>query len=221
VACNTRHAGRSRVGLVHTVHLEARRPDRARRDRTQDGRRVQPRRQGVVAAARPHRTVDAESRRVGHHAVRQHRIAGRVEPAAVCGGAGDISLVAGSAKNDWVAWTHPRASAYTSSPLLYRGRVYVVNDNGILIVLDAQTGREIYKERVGGTGHTFSASPWAIDGKIFFLSEDGLTIVIEAGDTYLELAKNDLGEMSLATPALAPDAMFVRTMTRLYRIAGQ
>jgi outer membrane protein assembly factor BamB len=137
------------------------------------------------------------------------------------GGAGDISLAAGSATNDWVAWTHPRASAYTSSPLLYRGRVYVVNDNGILIVLDAQTGREIYKERVGGTGHTFSASPWAIDGKIFFLSEDGVTIVIEAGDTYLELAKNDLGEMSLATPALAPDAMFVRTMTRLYRIAGQ
>jgi hypothetical protein len=27
--------------------------------------------------------------------------------------------------------------------------------------------------------------------------------------------------MSLATPALAPDAMFVRTMTKLYRIAGK
>jgi outer membrane protein assembly factor BamB len=137
------------------------------------------------------------------------------------GGAGDISLATGSAANEWVAWTHPRASAYTSSPLLYRGRVYIVNDNGILMVLDAATGREIYKERVGGAGNTFSASPWAIDGKIFFLSEDGLTIVVEAGDKYVELAKNDLGEMSLATPALAPDAMFVRTMTKLYRIAGK
>ncbi|HYN09538.1 MAG TPA: PQQ-binding-like beta-propeller repeat protein [Vicinamibacterales bacterium] len=136
------------------------------------------------------------------------------------GGTGDISPAAGETTNNWVAWSHPRASAYTSSPLVYRGRVYIVNDNGILLVLDAKTGAEIYKARVGGVGNTFSASPWAVDGKVFFLSEDGVTFGIEAGDKYVELAKNDLGEMSLATPALAPDAMFVRTMTKLYRIAG-
>ncbi len=99
------------------------------------------------------------------------------------GGSGDISLAAGETSNKWVAWTHPRASAYTSSPLLYRGRAYIVNDNGILLVLDAKTGAEIYKARVGGIGNTFSASPWAVDGKIYFLSEDGVTFAIEAGDT--------------------------------------
>jgi outer membrane protein assembly factor BamB len=137
------------------------------------------------------------------------------------GGEGDISLAAGETANKWVAWTHPRASAYTSSPLIYRGRVYIVNDNGVLMVLDAQSGAEIYKARVGGIGNTFSASPWAVDGKVFFLSEDGVTFGIEAGDKYVEIAKNDLAEMSLATPALAPDAMFIRTMTKLYRIAGK
>jgi hypothetical protein len=97
----------------------------------------------------------------------------------------------------------------------------VVNDNGVLLVLDAVTGKEVYKARVGGIGNTFSASPWAVDGKVFFLSEDGVTFGIEAGDKYVEIAKNDLAEMSLATPALAPDAMFIRTMTKLYRIAGK
>ena len=141
---------------------------------------------------------------------------------AVRGGAsGDISLASGETSNAWVAWTHPRASAYTSSPLVYRGRVYIVNDNGVLMVFDAKTGAEIYKARVGGVGNTFSASPWAVNGKVFFLSEDGVTFGIEAGDKYVEVAKNDLGEMSLATPALAPDAMFIRTMTKLYRIAGK
>jgi hypothetical protein len=41
---------------------------------------------------------------------------------------------------------------------------------------------------------------------------------VQAGDRYIELAKNSLDEMSLASPALAPDALYVRTQTRLYRI---
>jgi len=135
------------------------------------------------------------------------------------GGAGDISLAPKETTNAFVAWTHPRASAYTSSPLVYRGRAYVVYDNGVLIVFDAMTGKEIYKVRVGGIGNTFSASPWAADGKVYFLSEVGDTFVVQAGDSYVELAKNSLDEMSFATPALAPDALFLRTQTRLYRIA--
>lgn len=134
------------------------------------------------------------------------------------GASGDISLAKGEDHNAYVAWFHPRASAYTSSPLVYRGRMYVVNDNGILSVFDSRTGREIYKARAGGTGNTFSASPWAADGKVYLLSEDGHTFVIEAGDKYVELAKNSLDEMSLASPALAPNTLFVRTQTKLYRV---
>jgi outer membrane protein assembly factor BamB len=96
--------------------------------------------------------------------------------------------------------------------------MYVVNDNGILTVLDARSGKEIYKARIGGGGNTFSSSPWAYDGKVFFLSEDGDTFVLAAGDEYKELAKNPLAEMSLATPAIGADSVFIRTATRLYRI---
>ena len=134
------------------------------------------------------------------------------------GASGDISLATGEEQNKFVAWVHPRASAYTSSPLVYRGRMYVVNDNGILTVFDAQTGKEIYKARAGGSGNTFSASPWAADGKIYLLSEDGHTFVIEAGDKYVELSKNSMDEMSFASPALATNTIFLRTQTKLYRI---
>jgi len=134
------------------------------------------------------------------------------------GANGDISLAKGEESNAFVAWFHPRASAYTSSPLVYRGRMYVVNDNGILTVFDAKTGKEIYKARAGGSGNTFSASPWAADGKVYLLSEDGHTFVIEAGDKYVELAKNSMDEMSFASPALAPNTIFLRTQTKLYRI---
>ncbi len=134
------------------------------------------------------------------------------------GASGDISLAKDQTSNDFVAWHQPRFAAYTPSPLVYRGRVYVVNNNGVLQVADAKTGVEIYKARVGGGGQTFSSSPLASDGRIYMLSEDGDTFVIRAGDTYDEIAKNSLAEMSLATPAPGADGLFIRTQTKLYRI---
>jgi outer membrane protein assembly factor BamB len=134
------------------------------------------------------------------------------------GATGDISLAKDQTENEFVAWFQPRFSGYTPSPLIYRGRVYVVNDNGILQVADAKTGKEIYKARMGGGGHTFSSSPVASQGHIYFTSEDGDTFVLRAGDRYDEIAKNSLGEMSLATPAASADSFFVRTQTKLYRI---
>ena len=125
-------------------------------------------RQGAVADARAHRPVDAEPGRRGRPALPRHRIAGRSNRPVFAvrpGASGDISLAKGEEHNAFVAWFHPRASAYTSSPLVYRGRMYVVNDNGILTVFDAATGKEIYKARAGGSGNTFSASPWAADGQ--------------------------------------------------------
>ena len=134
------------------------------------------------------------------------------------GASGDISLAADQTSSATVTWFQPRLSGYTPSPLLYRGRVYVVNDNGILQVADAKTGAEIYKARVGGGGHTFSSSPVASRGRVYVTSEDGDTFVLEAGDQYKELAKNSLNEMSLATPAADADSLYVRTQTKLYRL---
>ena len=134
------------------------------------------------------------------------------------GASGDITLPAGEQAGAFVAWMQPRLSGYTPSPLVYRGRVYAVNDNGVLQVADAKTGAEIYKARVGGGGFTFSSSPLASRGFVYCVSEDGDTFVIRAGDAYEEIAKNSLGEMSLATPAADAESLYLRTQTRLYRI---
>jgi outer membrane protein assembly factor BamB len=135
------------------------------------------------------------------------------------GASGDISLKPGTRSNDFIAWSSPRVSGYTPSALVHDGRAYVVHDTGILTVLNAKTGEQIYKVRVGGGGHTFSASPTAAGTHILLLTEDGLTFVLEAGDQYKEIARNDLAEMSLASPAVAGDALYIRTESKLYKIA--
>jgi len=134
------------------------------------------------------------------------------------GAQGDISLPRDQTASAFVAWLQPRFSGYTPSPLVYRGKVYAVNDNGILQVADAKTGAEVYKARVGGGGHTFSSSPLASQGAIYLTTEDGETFVLRAGDRYDEIARNSLGEMSLATPAVGADSLYMRTQTKLYRI---
>ncbi len=137
------------------------------------------------------------------------------------GASGDISLAQGQTTSEFVSWFQPRFAAYTGSPLVYRGRVYSINDNGILQVADAETGKELYKARVGGGGLTFSASPLASQGRIYATSEDGDVVVFEAADEYKELAKNSFGEMSLATPAADANSLYVRTATKLYRVTNK
>ncbi len=134
------------------------------------------------------------------------------------GAKGDLTTAKGAPLNEFVSWFLPRFSAYTSSPLLYRGRIHAVNDNGIIQVADAKTGKEIYKARVGTGSATFSSSPVASGGRIYLLSEDGDTYVVEAGDEYKEVSRNSLGEMSLASPAVDAESLYVRTATKLYRM---
>lgn len=134
------------------------------------------------------------------------------------GASGDISLPQGETSGPFVAWFQPRGTPYTGSPLYYRERLYSINDTGQMQVFAAATGREIYRERLGGASNTFSSSPIASAGRIYALNENGTTIDFAAGDEYALLGKNALGEMSLATPAVSGASLFIRTQTKLYRI---
>ena len=136
------------------------------------------------------------------------------------GASGDISLKPDTKSNEYVLWMQPRVAGYTPSALVHAGKAYLIHDTGILTVLDAKTGRQVYKVRVGGGGHTFSASPVATASRIYFVTEEGVTFVLDAGDTYAEIAKNDLAEMSLASPAIAGDAIYIRTQSKLYKIGN-
>ena len=135
------------------------------------------------------------------------------------GATGDITLKPGTTSNDSIVWMQPRAAGYTPSALVHAGKVYAVHDTGILNVYDAKTGKPIYRARVGGGGHTFSASPVAFGSRVLLLTEEGVGFFLDGGDAYKEVAKNDLGEMSLASPAIAGNALYIRTQSKLYKIA--
>jgi outer membrane protein assembly factor BamB len=135
------------------------------------------------------------------------------------GAGGDISLKSGETSNAFVAWSLPQAGPYNPSPIVYEGIYYTLLDRGFFTAHDAKTGVEIYgRQRIDPTGVGFTASPWAANGRIYVVSEDGDTYVIRAGPKYELVAKNSLGEMTMATPAIAHGSLILRTAERLYRI---
>jgi outer membrane protein assembly factor BamB len=127
----------------------------------------------------------------------------------------DPSGAMGDATASHIRWTQPKGAPNTPSPLLIGNELYMVSDAGIASCLDARTGQPHWSERVGGG---FSASPVAAEGKIYFLNESGVTSVVRAGKSFELLAKNDLGERALASPALDNGAIFIRTESRLWRL---
>jgi hypothetical protein len=137
------------------------------------------------------------------------------------GASGDITLAPGATSNAFIVWSDPRLGAFHPSALVYGGCYYQLHDRGFLTCNDPETGEEIYgRQRVATDASGFTASPWAYNGKVFALSEDGDTYVIKAGPEFEVLGKNSLGEMALATPAVAGGSLIIRTATALYRIGA-
>jgi len=138
------------------------------------------------------------------------------------GASGDISLKEGETGNKHIAWFQPQAGPYNPSPIIYGDYYYTLLDRGFFTCHDAKTGREIYdKQRIEAGAGAFTSSPWAYNGKIFCLSEDGDTFVIQAGPEYKLIGKNSLGEMCMATPAIARGSLIIRTASKLYRITSK
>jgi outer membrane protein assembly factor BamB len=119
-----------------------------------------------------------------------------------------------------VNWRENTSIPEVPTPLLYKGRVFLIRNGGIASCLDAATGKVIYRGRVGAPGAYF-ASPIAAAGRVYFASSEGTVTVLNASSEQLEvLARNELGDGIVATPAIAGKTIYVRTLRALYAFTG-
>jgi len=130
------------------------------------------------------------------------------------GASGDISLKDREESNDHVVWSKMRGGPYMPTPILYGGYLYTVGNGGMVACYEAATGKEVYRERLGGISYT--ASPIAADGRIYFLSEQGQVRVVKAGPKFELLAINDVEDVCLPTPAISAGMLFVRSQKHLF-----
>ena len=111
-------------------------------------------------------------------------------------------------------WVSEMPGPQESSLLHYRGHLYALLDNGVLVCFEGRTGKECYRERLG-LGDC-NASPLAADGRIYLSNNRGQTFVVEAGPQFKLLATNELEERISASPAPSGGRLYVRTDSTLW-----
>ncbi len=118
-------------------------------------------------------------------------------------------------------WQQKTGIPEVPSPLLYRSRIFLTRNGGVVTCLDAEGGQVNYRSRVGAGGPYF-ASPVAADGHVYLTSSEGIVTVIDAESEELEVvARNNLGEDVYATPALLRSSVLVRGASHLFAFGSK
>jgi outer membrane protein assembly factor BamB len=131
------------------------------------------------------------------------------------GGKGDVTQTN-------VLWSSQNAS-YVPSPVVHRGHLFVVSDQGFATCLEAKTGKLIYKEHLPGLsgGKPFYASAVLANERLYAVSRRAGTFVLSATPQFSVVAQNKLaGDDSdfNGTPAVVGHQLFLRSNRFLYCI---
>jgi outer membrane protein assembly factor BamB len=110
---------------------------------------------------------------------------------------------------------------YVTTPVVYKGMVYYVTDDGYATCMDPATGKAKWQEKFP-KGTSFFCSLVCINGNIYIVSKKGEVFVFKASpDKFELLGKSSLGELSYATPAVANGRMYLRTLNHLISVGGK
>lgn len=138
------------------------------------------------------------------------------------GGSGDVS------KSN-TAWTG-RDNASFATPVLHKGKLYVVS-GGVVSIVDAATGESLKKFRLKGakqTGGRFGSldypSPIVVGDRMYYLNGSGQMYVFELGDEVKQVALNQVtndSEVFWGTPAVSDGKLVMRSSKHLYCVADK
>lgn len=122
-------------------------------------------------------------------------------------GTGDIT--------EQIVWKMSKGVPKRSSQLLVGDLLFFMNDSGVASCIDAKTGQEVWTKRLGGD---YWASPLYANGLIYCFSQTGEIPVFKATREFELVAENKLDNGFIASPAVAGDALILRTKSHLYRV---
>jgi outer membrane protein assembly factor BamB len=112
------------------------------------------------------------------------------------------------------AWRN-ELGAVSSSPVLVGNRIYQVNKTGQLCCVDADTGRILWKHRLGPD--QLHASPTYADGKLYIPLQNGSFFIVRPSETGCEeLEKVQLAGRCIGAPAVWNGRVYVFSTEKLY-----
>lgn len=120
-----------------------------------------------------------------------------------------------------IVWKFDNRIPDASTPLVYQGRLYVLDDDRrVMTCFDPKTGEQKWQLELGAEP-VMRASPLGADGKVYCMDDLGEVFVLAAGDQPKLLHRAKMGdqEMSRSSIVAAGGRLYIRTSTQLYCIA--
>jgi outer membrane protein assembly factor BamB len=115
-----------------------------------------------------------------------------------------------------IMWIRSKNTPDVPSPLILDDLVYLCRENGMLLVLDRESGEEVYMNRTHNNRHR--ASPLYANGHLYLTARDGKVTVVKTGRSFEIVAQNDTDEPMSASPVIANGTIYLRTFDALWAI---
>lgn len=125
---------------------------------------------------------------------------------------------ADSTQSPEIVWTSNVRGVNCATPVVVNGLIFAVTDNGIGYCVDAESGAVVWRERLHGR---FYSSVISDQTHVFFTNMSGQTTVISAARSYVEVARNEIGDDVLGTLTPFNDGLLIRTRNELLFVAGK
>ena len=126
-------------------------------------------------------------------------------------GKGDISE-----SKSQLRWRRGRDTSDVPTPVIHDGLLYLARENGVMIVMEAMSGKEVYLQRVHRNRQR--ASPVIADGKLYLAARHGEVCVLKLGREFKVISRNVMKDGIAATPAISGGRIYLRTYKSLYAI---
>jgi outer membrane protein assembly factor BamB len=119
------------------------------------------------------------------------------------------------------AWSRDDVGVFCSTPVEYKGKVYLLRHRGGVVCVDPATGKTEWAEAFPrGTG-SFYSSPVIANGILYAAREDGVVFAAKIDGKFEQLSENAMGERVVASPVPANNGILIRGDKNLIFIAAK
>lgn len=116
-------------------------------------------------------------------------------------------------------WDSNSLNPSAASPIIHDGKIYTLNGTGVLTCADVKDGKSLWQLRIGGK---FWGTPVLAGKHMVCVNQDGKAKVVLLGEGKGEVVgESDFGELIQASPAIAGNAVYVRSDKHLWKISAE
>jgi outer membrane protein assembly factor BamB len=118
-------------------------------------------------------------------------------------------------------WKREDLGIFVTSPVEYKGRVYLLRPRGDLVCLNPETGETIWAESLPRGRASYYASPMIANGVLYAAREDGTVFVARVEDKFDLLSEVPMQEQIIGTPVADQNRLLLRGEKNLFCITAK